>query len=87
MSKKPKGFIINHQTITIRGSFINMLFTMVLMILFIASAFVDRVATNLKTNTELIIAIYGISYGVWQTKKYLEGKKEMKEEDENEPEK
>lgn len=37
--KKEKGFIFNHKTITIRGSFINMLFTMVLMTLFIVAAF------------------------------------------------
>jgi len=79
MAKKPKGFIINHQTITIRGSFINMLFTMVLMALFIAAAFNDKIAANLKLIAELIIAIYAISYGVWQGKKFLEGKKEKKE--------
>lgn len=79
MTKKPKGFIFNHQTITIRGSFINMLFTMVLMILFIVAAFKKEVADNLKMIAELIIAIYAISYGVWQGKKYLEGKKKEKE--------
>ena len=79
MAKKEKGFIINHQTITIRGSFINMLFTMVLMALFIAAAFNDKIAANLKLIAELIIAIYAISYGVWQGKKFLEGKKEKKE--------
>ena len=81
MNKKTKGFIINHQTITIRGSFINMLFTMVLMALFIAAAFNDKIAANLKLIAELIIAIYAISYGVWQGKKFLEGKKEKKEDD------
>ena len=79
MAKKEKGFIINHQTITIRGSFINMLFTMVLMALFIAAAFNEKIASNFKMLTELIIAIYAISYGVWQGKKFLEGKKEKKE--------
>ena len=81
MAKKAKGLVFNHQTITIRGSFINMLFTMVLMILFIAAAFNASVAANLKLVAELIIAIYAISYGVWQGKKYLEGKKEKKEEE------
>ena len=79
MAKKPKGFIINHQTITIRGSFINMLFTMVLMALFIAAAFNDKIAANLKLIAELIIAIYAISYGVWRGAKFLENKKEKKE--------
>ena len=82
MAKKPKGFIINHQTITIRGSFINMLFTMVLMALFIAAAFNDKIAANLKLSAELIIAIYAISYGVWRGAKFLENKKEKKETDE-----
>ena len=82
MNKKPKGFIINHQTITIRGSFINMLFTMVLMALFIAAAFNDKIAANLKLIAELIIAIYAISYGVWRGAKFLENKKEKKETDE-----
>ena len=81
MAKKPKGFIINHQTITIRGSFINMLFTMVLMALFIAAAFNDKIAANLKLIAELIIAIYAISYGVWRGAKFLENKKEKKEEE------
>ena len=82
MAKKPKGFIINHQTITIRGSFINMLFTMVLMALFIAAAFNEKIAANLKLIAELIIAIYAISYGVWRGAKFLENKKEKKETDE-----
>ena len=82
MAKKPKGFIINHQTITIRGSFINMLFTMVLMALFIAAAFNDKIAANLKLIAELIIAIYAISYGVWRGAKFLENKKEKKKTDE-----
>ena len=81
MAKKAKGLVFNHQTITIRGSFINMLFTLVLMILFIAAAFNASVAANLKLVAELIIAIYAISYGVWQGKKYLEGKKEKKDEE------
>ena len=55
--KKAKGFVFNHQTITIRGSFINMLFTMVLMVLFIVAAFKKEVADNLKMIAELIIAI------------------------------
>jgi len=80
--KKEKGFIFNHKTITIRGSFINMLFTMVLMALFIAAAFRKEVADNLKMIAELIIAIYAISYGVWRGAKFLENKKEKKETDE-----
>ena len=79
--KKAKGFVFNHQTITIRGSFINMLFTMVLMILFIAAAFNDKIAANLKLVAELIIAIYAISYGVWRGMKAWENKKEKKEEE------
>jgi surface polysaccharide O-acyltransferase-like enzyme len=73
--KKEKGFMVNHKTITIRGSFINMLFTMVLVVLFVAAAFNKGIAENLKMVAELIIAIYAISYGVWQGKKYLEGRK------------
>ena len=85
MAKKAKGFVFNHQNITIRGSFINMLFTMVLMILFIAAAFNDKIAANLKLIAELIIAIYAISYGFWQGKKYLENKDKKKEcDDESE---
>ena len=80
--KKAKGFVFNHQTITIRGSFINMLFTMVLMVLFVAAAFNASVAANLKLVAELIIAIYAISYRVWRGAKFLENKKEKKETDE-----
>lgn len=87
MAKKAKGLVFNHQTITIRGSFINMLFTMVLMGLFIAAAFNEKIASNLKMLTELIIAIYAISYGVWRGAKFLENKKEKKEEATDESEK
>jgi len=82
MAKKEKGLVFNHQTITIRGSFINMLFTVVLMVLFVAAAFNASVAANLKLVAELIIAIYAISYGVWRGAKFLENKKEKKETDE-----
>ena len=82
--KKEKGFIFNHKTITIRGSFINMLFTMVLVVLFVAAAFNKGIAENLKMVAELIIAIYAISYGVWQGKKFLENKEKKKEEESKE---
>ena len=82
MAKKAKGLVFNHQTITIRGSFINMLFTIVLMVLFVAAAFNASVAANLKLVAELIIAIYAISYGVWRRMKAWESKKEKKEEKE-----
>lgn len=49
-------------------------------IIVIVAAFKKEVADNLKMIAELIIAIYAISYGVWQGKKYLEGKKEKKDE-------
>ena len=81
MAKKSKGFVFDHQTITIRGSFINMLFTMVMMGLFIASAASSNVAANIKMVAEPLIAIYAISYGVWQTKKYLEDRDKKKEEE------
>ena len=78
--KKEKGFIFNHKTITIRGSFINMTFTVILMLLFVFGAFNDKVAANLDKMAELIIAIFAISYGVWQGKKYFESKNGDKEQ-------
>ena len=82
MAKKEKGLVFNHQTITIRGSFINMLFTMVLMGLYVASAANSTVASNVKMIAEPLVATYAISFGVWRTAKYFDDKKEKKETDE-----
>jgi len=86
MAKKTKGLIINHKTITIRGSFINMLFTMELMGLYVASAANSTVASNVKMIAEPLVATYAISFGVWRTAKYFDDKKEKKECDEKEGE-
>ena len=86
MAQKTKGIMINHKKITIRGSFINMLFTMVLMGLYVASAANSTVASNVKMIAEPLVATYAISFGVWRTAKYFDDKKEKKECDEKEGE-
>lgn len=71
---KEKGFVFNYKELTVRGSFVNLLFTLAIVGLIIFGAFNESVAGNLKTLEALIIATYATSFGVWQGKKYLEGK-------------
>jgi surface polysaccharide O-acyltransferase-like enzyme len=73
-SKKKKGFILNHDESTIRGSFVNLLFTLVLIVLITLGAVNKTVAENLDKIAELVIGIYAISFGVWQGKRYLENR-------------
>ena len=79
--KKEKGVVFNYKTLTIRGSFVNLLFTMTLIFLLFFGAFNEKIAQNLDKMAELIIAIYAISYGVWQGKKYFEDKNNNSESD------
>jgi len=57
---------------SMRGSFINMVISLGILICIVYGAFSTRVAENLQKMETLIIGFYAISFGVWSGKKYLE---------------
>lgn len=73
--RRKKGIIINQGDKTIRGSFINVLFTASLIGLIIAGAFYKPIADNLHSMETLIIGVYAVSFGVYQIRKVAESRK------------
>ncbi len=73
-TKKNKGYIFDKESLTIRGSAVNLFFTAVLIFLIAYGAFSAKVASNLKSLETLIIGVYAISFGVWQGKKLIENR-------------
>jgi uncharacterized membrane protein YiaA len=53
---------------TIRGSFINMIVTLVTLSLICVGCFNTSVAANLDKMSTLILGFFGISFGVWAAK-------------------
>jgi len=53
---------------TIRGSFINMIVTLVILSLVCVGAFNTSIAANLDKMCPLILGFFGISFGVWAAK-------------------
>jgi hypothetical protein len=82
--KKDKGIIFNYKNLTIRGSFVNLFFTITVVNLIIIGAFYSVVADNLTKLATLIIGTYGPSLAIWSGKKYLEEKKKKNEREEDE---
>jgi hypothetical protein len=82
--KKNKGIIFNYKNLTIRGSFVNLFFTITVVNLIIIGAFYSVVADNLTKLATLIIGTYGPSLAIWSGKKYLEEKKKKNEREEDE---
>lgn len=58
----------------IRGRYINMLITFIILLLIVIGTVSSTVASNLEKLSTLIIGFFTVSYGVWQTKSYFEGK-------------
>lgn len=58
----------------LRGRYINMLITFIILLLIIIGTISSAVASNLEKLSTLIIGFFTVSYGVWQTKSYFEGK-------------
>lgn len=68
-----KNLVFNADA-SMRGSFIQTLVTLGILICIIYGAFSDRVAVNLNKMETLIIGFYTICFGVWSGKKLLEQK-------------
>jgi len=66
---------------TIRGSFINLVLTAILMTLIIIGAFNDGVAARLVKLTELITFVFVISFGGWRAGKYFTEKNKVSEKE------
>jgi hypothetical protein len=62
---------------SIRGSFINLIITILIFILIIIGSFVSWVASNLREMETLIIGIFVSSFGLWAGKKSVEFIKKM----------
>jgi len=69
-----KQFLWDKKNQTIRGSSINLLITLVILLLIVIGAFSESVANNLEKLAVLIAAFFSASFGVWSAKKYFEGK-------------
>lgn len=82
--KKEKGVVFNYKNLTIRGSFVNLFFTVTIVNLIIIGAFYSVVADNLTKLATLIIGTYGPSLAIWSGKKYLEERKKKEKEEEEE---
>jgi hypothetical protein len=53
---------------SVRGSFVNLALTVIIVILIIIGAFDKDVCANLKTNESLITWFFGLSWTVWSAK-------------------
>jgi hypothetical protein len=62
---------------TIRGSFINLMITIIYLGLIITGSFVSLIASNLKEMETLLIGIFVSSIGLWAGKKSIEFVKKM----------
>jgi hypothetical protein len=69
-----KGLVFNVKEQRVRGSFMLFFLTLCIVALIFIGAFNDRVSVNLQRMEAIILGLFGISFGVWEAKKYLEGK-------------
>lgn len=65
-----KNFAWDKKDKTIRGSFVNLQMTIIIMVLICIGAFVKEVRENLVAMTTLISSVFGISFTVWTYGKY-----------------
>lgn len=68
-----KNFIWNYQEKSIRGSFVNLVITMTILLLVVIAAFSETVKNNLKDLTALIIGFFTVSFGVWKAGNIING--------------
>lgn len=68
-----KTFVLNKRNRTIRGSFVNLVITVVILTLVIIGAFNTWVAENLEKEATLIIGFFTASMGIWAYRKSQEG--------------
>jgi hypothetical protein len=67
-----KTFILNKKDRTIRGSFVNLCITIIIMIAVIVGCFNDDVAERLDKMSTLIIGFFTSSMGIWAYRKSQE---------------
>jgi len=72
-----RAFWYDDKENTIRGSFINISLTMLIVVLIIIGSFVQWVASNLREMETLIIGFFVSSFGLWTGKKSVEFIKKM----------
>lgn len=63
-----RAIIVDEEAKTIRGSFINFIFTVLVAILIGIGAFREAVANNLMKMETLIIGVYAASFGIYSLK-------------------
>lgn len=68
-----KNLIWNAEEKTVRGSAVNLLITLTILMLIVIGAFVPTVAANLEKLAILITGFFTMSMGIWAVKKYKEG--------------
>jgi len=65
MISKLLSVVYNKKENSVRGSFVNLLVTFIILVLICVGAFDKNVASNLKNMETLIIGFFGISFSVW----------------------
>jgi hypothetical protein len=73
-----KSIYWDYDNNTLRGSFINLLMTLLYVILIGCSLVWDRVSKNVAEISSFLLGFYLISFGVWATKKTVEVVKGIK---------
>lgn len=61
-----KNFLWDSKSKSIRGSFVNLLITNVILVLIIIGCLNETVCKNLKELSTLIIGFFTVSFGVWK---------------------
>jgi len=68
-----KNLIWNAEEKSVRGSFVNLTITTVILLLIAVGAFIPTVAQNLEKLALLITGFFSMSMGIWAVKKIKEG--------------
>lgn len=71
-----KNIIWDKENQSVRGSFVCLVITVVILLLIVAGAFFKIVAENLQKEATLIGLFFASAFGVWRVSKAIEYKKE-----------
>lgn len=69
-----KNLIWNAEEKSVRGSFVNLTITTVILLLIVVGAFIPIVAANLEKLAILITGFFTMSMGIWAYRKVQESK-------------
>lgn len=67
-----KSLVWNKKENSIRGSFVNLMITAVIIVLIIIGAFSDEVSDRLANMAALIIGFFTSTMGIWAYRKHTE---------------